>query len=58
MEPPLALKKFLTAAFQDALAAFHRTLSFLKLDRHTELDEDDFNGIIAELVARLEGSLS
>jgi len=58
VEPPLALEKFLTAAFQDALAAFHRTLSFLKLDRHTEFDEDDFNGIVAELVeARLEGSL-
>lgn len=56
--PPLALENFLTAAFQDALAAFHRTLSFLKLDRHTEFDEDDFNGIVAELVeARLEGSL-
>lgn len=56
--PPLALENFLTAAFQDALAAFHRTLSFLKLDRHTKFDEDDFNGIVAELVeARLEGSL-
>lgn len=58
MGPPLALEKLLTAAFQDALAAFQRTLSFLKLDRHTEFDEDDFNGIVAELVeARLEGSL-
>ena len=58
MGPPMALEKLLTAAFQDALAAFQRTLSFLKLDRHTEFDEDDFNGIVAELVeARLEGSL-
>lgn len=58
MGPPLALEKLLTAAFRDALAAFQRTLSFLKLDRHTYFDEDDFNGIVAELVeARLEGSL-
>lgn len=58
MGPPLALEKLLTAAFQDALAAFQRTLSFLKLDRHKEFHEDDFNGIVAELVeARLEGSL-
>lgn len=56
--PHMALEKLLTAAFQDALAAFQRTLSFLKLDRHTDFDEDDFNGIVAELVeARLEGSL-
>lgn len=58
MGPHLALEKLLTAAFQDALAAFQRTLSFLKLDRHKHFDEDDFNGIVAELVeARLEGSL-
>lgn len=56
--PHMALERLLTAAFQDALAAFHRTLSFLKLDRHTEFDEDDFNGLVAELVeARLDGSL-
>lgn len=57
MGPPLALEKLLTAAFQDALAAFQRTLSFLKLDRN-KFHEDDFNGIVAALVeARLEGSL-
>lgn len=56
--PHMALERLLTAAFQDALAAFQRTLSFLKLDRHTEFDEDDFNGLLAELVeARLEGNL-
>lgn len=56
--PHMALERLLTAAFQDALAAFQRTLSFLKLDRHKEFDEDDFNGIVAELVeARLEGNL-
>ncbi|MCE1274861.1 MAG: hypothetical protein LWW75_10140, partial [Chlorobiales bacterium] len=57
-DSPRPLERLLTAAFQDALAAFCRTLSFLKLDRHTKFDEDDFNGLIAELVgARLEGSL-
>lgn len=57
MEPPLALEKLLTAAFQDALASFQRTLSFLKLDRN-KFHEDDFNGIVAALVeARLEGTL-
>jgi hypothetical protein len=56
--PHMALEKLLTAVFQDALAAFQRTLSFLKLDRHKEFDEDDFNGLVAELVeARLEGNL-
>lgn len=56
--PHMALERLLTAAFQDALAAFQRTLSFLKLDRHTEFAEDDFNGLVAELVgARLEGNL-
>ncbi|NLC37017.1 MAG: hypothetical protein GX772_11360, partial [Alcaligenaceae bacterium] len=51
------LDQFLTTTFQDALAAFHRTLSFLKLDRN-RFDEDDFNGIVAALVeARLEGLL-
>ncbi len=56
--PHLALENFVTAAFQDALAAFDRKRSFLKHDRHTDFDEDDFNGIVAELVeARFEGSL-
>ncbi len=55
--PHRALERLLIAAFQDALAAFQRMLSFLKLDRN-KFHEDDFNGIIAALVeARLEGSL-
>jgi hypothetical protein len=55
--PHLALEKLVTAAFQDALATFQRTLSFLKLDRN-EFHEDAFNGIVAALVeARLEGRL-
>ncbi|MFY3836618.1 hypothetical protein ACOTF3_07020 [Achromobacter xylosoxidans] len=56
--PHMALERLLTATFQDALAAFQRTLSFLKLDRHKDFNEDDFNGLVAELVeARFEGNL-
>ena len=52
---PLALEEVLTSAFQDAIAAFERTLSFLKL-HEKNLHEDDFNGILAALLeARLEG---
>jgi len=55
--PHRALERLLIAAFQDALAAFQRMLSFLKLDKNN-FHEDDFNGLVAALVeARLEGSL-
>lgn len=56
--PHQALEQLLTSTFRDALGAFHRVLSFLKLDRHKDFEEDDYNGIVAELVeARLEGTL-
>lgn len=55
---PMALEKFLIMAFQDALAAFQRILSFLKITSSCQYDEDDYNEIVAALVeARLEGSL-
>lgn len=55
LDGPNALETVVTEAFRDSLAGFQRTLSFLGLPDNN-FHEDDYNGILAELVeARLEG---
>lgn len=55
LDDPRALETVVTEAFRDSLAGFQRTLSFLKLHKN-KFDEDDYNGILAEIVeARIEG---
>lgn len=50
-----ALETVVTESFRDSLAGFQRALSFLGLPDN-KFYEDDYNGILAELVeARLEG---
>jgi hypothetical protein len=46
---PAALEYVFTETFRDALAAFERSLSFLRLDTK-DYHEDDYTGILGELV--------
>lgn len=55
LDRPAALETVVAETFREALAGFQRTLSFLGLPTN-KFHEDDYNGILAELVeARLEG---